>query len=227
MVLDSSYFILVLPAMLLAMWAQFKVKSTFKKYLKVRAISNKKGAEVARALLDSNRLYDVPVQLSKGSLSDHYDPRSRTVRLSPEVYNDNSVASLGVAAHEVGHAIQHAEEYFALKLRHNLFPVANIGSNAAMPLILIGFLFNSLNLLLLGIVFFSVAVLFQVVTLPVEFNASSRALTALNTHGFITRDEIGPTRAVLSAAALTYVAATIVAIAQLLHFILLFMGRRD
>lgn len=227
MIFSSSYLILVLPAILLAMWAQFRVKSTFNKYLKVRALSNRTGVEVARALLDANRLQDVSVQLSHGSLSDHYDPRSRIVRLSPEVYNGTSVASLGVAAHEVGHAIQHSVEYFPLTFRNNLFPVANIGSNAAVPLILLGFFFNASNFILLGILFFTAAVLFQIVTLPVELNASSRALEALNSYGFISKEEIGATRKVLSAAAFTYIAATLVAVAQLLHLILAFSGRRE
>lgn len=217
--------ILVFPAILFAMYAQFKVKSTFKKQSKVRAASGLSGAQVARGLLDSQGLSAVPIETTPGSLSDHYDPRSRVLRLSPEVYNGSSVAALGVAAHEVGHAIQHNEGYGPLSLRNSVFPVANLGSNLAIPLILLGMFLNFANLTLFGIIAFSFAVLFQIVTLPVEFNASGRAMTLLQQQGYISGSDASATKAVLKAAALTYVAATLVAIFQLLRFVLLFMGQ--
>lgn len=213
--------------MLLAFWAQYRVSSTFKKYSQIRTSSYRTGAQVARALLDANGLFHVPVEASHGHLSDHYDPRSRAVRLSPDVYQGASVASLGVAAHEVGHAIQHAQNYAPLTLRHTFVPVANIGSTLAFPLLIGGFIFNFAGLILLGIVFFSAAVLFQVITLPVEFNASNRALQMLSNHGFVSREELGLTKKVLGAAALTYVASTLVAVAELLKYVLIFAGNRE
>ncbi|MDA8213044.1 MAG: zinc metallopeptidase [Clostridia bacterium] len=219
------WFVLVLPAFLLALYAQFKVKSTFARQSKVAASSGASGAQVARGLLDSQGLHSVPVELTPGSLSDHYDPKSKVLRLSPEVYHGTSVAALGVAAHEVGHAIQHRQEYVPLNIRNSFFPVANLGSSLAMPLIFVGFLLGFAKLALLGIVAFSFAVFFQIVTLPVEFNASNRALALLENRGYITRAEVGPTKKVLDAAALTYVAATLVAIAELIRFILMFLGQ--
>lgn len=219
------WLILVFPAFLLALYAQFKVKSTFAKQSKVAASSGASGALVARGLLDSQGLHNVPVELTSGSLSDHYDPRSKILRLSPEVYHGTSVAALGVAAHEVGHAIQHRQEYVPLNIRNSFFPVANLGSSLAMPLIFVGLLLGFAKLTLLGIVAFSFAVFFQVVTLPVEFNASSRALALLENRGYITRAEVAPTKKVLDAAAMTYVAATLVAVAELLRFVLLFLGQ--
>ncbi len=217
--------ILVLPAMLLAIYAQFKVKSSFSKYSRVPAASGTTGAQVARGLLDSKGLHHVPIEISPGTLSDHYDPRGRVLRLSPEVYNGYSVAALGVAAHEVGHAIQHDEQYVPLDVRHKLVPVASIGSMAAFPLILLGFFLSSPNFLFYGIVAFSLAVAFQLITLPVEFNASRRAMTLLVDKGYIAPQEAGATKKVLNAAALTYVAATLVAVAELLKYIFIFMGQ--
>jgi len=220
-------FILVFPAMLLAMYAQYKVKSSFSKYSRVPASSGVTGAQAARGLLDAKGLYNVPIELSHGSLSDHYDPRGRVLRLSPEVYHSNSVAALGVAAHEVGHAIQHDEQYVPLDVRHKLVPVANIGSMAAFPLILLGFVLQSSDFLFFGILAFSLAVAFQVITLPVEFNASRRALTLLVDKGYIAPGEAANTKKVLDAAAMTYVASTAVAVAELLKYIFIFMGQRE
>ncbi|MHB1167170.1 MAG: zinc metallopeptidase [Carboxydocellales bacterium] len=219
------WFVLVLPAFLLAMYAQYKVKSTFAQQSKVASVSGSSGAQIARSLLDAKGLNSIPVELTPGSLSDHYDPKSKVLRLSPEVFNGTSVAALGIAAHEVGHAIQHQQEYLPLNIRNSVFPVASLGSTLAMPLIFIGFLLNFANLTLLGIVAFSFAVFFQLVTLPVEFNASNRAMAMLEGGGFITRTEVGPTKKVLDAAALTYVAATLVAIAELVRFVLMFLGQ--
>jgi Zn-dependent membrane protease YugP len=219
------WFVLVLPAFLLAMYAQYKVKSTFAQQSKVASASGSSGAQIARSLLDAKGLNNIPVELTPGSLSDHYDPKSKVLRLSPEVYKGTSVAALGIAAHEVGHAVQHQQEYIPLNIRNNIFPVASLGSTLAMPLIFIGFLLNFANLTLLGIIAFSFAVFFQLVTLPVEFNASNRAMAMLEGGGFITRTEVGPTKKVLDAAALTYVAATLVAIAELVRFVLMFLGQ--
>jgi Zn-dependent membrane protease YugP len=219
------WFVLVLPAFLLAMYAQYKVKSTFAQQSKVASASGSSGAQIARSLLDAKGLNNIPVELTPGSLSDHYDPKSKVLRLSPEVFNGTSVAALGIAAHEVGHAIQHQQEYIPLNIRNSIFPVASLGSTLAMPLIFIGFLLNFANLTLLGIIAFSFAVFFQLVTLPVEFNASNRAMAMLEGGGFITRTEVGPTKKVLDAAALTYVAATLVAIAELVRFVLMFLGQ--
>ena len=222
-------FIILIPAILLALYAQTKVQRTYSRYMRVAGRSGYTGADAARELLRQNRIYDVKVEQARGRLSDHYDPRSKTLRLSPEVYNSSSLAALGIAAHEVGHAFQHAEEYTPLRLRNAIVPVANIGSTMAFPLLLLGLLLNSLNLVVIGIAAFSLAVLFQLITLPVEYNASNRAIAALESSGMIYREEVGPTRKVLSAAALTYVAATIMAVMQLLRLLLisgLLGGRR-
>jgi Zn-dependent membrane protease YugP len=217
---DPTY-ILLIPAVLLALYAQTKVTSTYNKYMRVRSRSGITGADAARELLRQNRIYDVSVEQTRGHLSDHYDPRSKTLRLSPQVYSSSSLAALGIAAHEAGHAMQHAEEYTPLRLRNAIVPAANIGSRLAFPLLLIGLLFSLPNLALIGVAAFSLAVLFQLITLPVEYNASSRAIAALETGGIITRDETQPTRKVLSAAALTYVAATIMAVMQMLRLLVL------
>lgn len=213
--------IIVLPAIILAMYAQFKVQGTFRKYSQVRSVGGRTGAEIARELLNRNRLHHVKVEQTHGMLSDHYDPRAQVVRLSPDVYNSSSLAALGVAAHETGHAIQHATGYTPLQIRHSLFPVANIGSSAAIPLFLLGFIFSIPFLLKLGILFFSFAVLFQIITLPVEFNASSRALALLGSGRYLSPQEVGGARKVLNAAALTYIAATLVAMLELVRLIIL------
>lgn len=218
-------FILVLPAIIFAMYAQTKVQTTFSKYLRVGNISGYTGAQVARMILDRNGLYDVRIELIGGRLTDHYDPRSKVLRLSRDVYSGTSVASIGVAAHEVGHAIQHANGYFPLILRNNIAPVASFGARFVWILVFAGFILGAYNLVNLGILLYLAVVAFQVVTLPVEFNASRRALVQLQS-GIITRDEVNPVKKVLRAAALTYVAATLVAIGQLLRLILL-SNRRD
>ncbi|SES73851.1 zinc metallopeptidase [Anaerobranca gottschalkii] len=226
MFLDQGMIIFVLPAMLFALYAQSKVKSTYNKYARVFSKKGFTGAQVARKLLDDMGLYDVDVELTGGHLTDHYDPRSKKVRLSREVYHGNSLAALSIAAHETGHASQHANGYFFLTFRNNIFPVAQIGSQMAMPLFLAGFFFGSGILMEVGIALFSFAVLFQIITLPVEFNASSRAMAMLSAAGFIYPDEERGAKRVLDAAALTYVAATAVALAQILRLLLL-RNRRD
>ena len=223
--LDPTFLLLV-PAMILAAYAQSKVKSTFNKYLKVRNSYGHTGFDVARRLLDANGLQDVPVEMVGGRLSDHYDPRKRILRLSQDVYNSNSLASVGVAAHECGHAIQHQEGYAPLIVRNAIAPVASFGSQAAWLFIIGGFIFSWISLIDIGILLFSAAVAFQVITLPVEFNASSRAIVLLESNGLVPSNEIGPAREVLRAAALTYVAATFAAIMQLVRLFVL-RGRRD
>lgn len=225
-IFDPTYLLLI-PAILLSLYAQTKVQTTFNKYMRVPARSGITGAQAARELLKQNQIYDIKVEQVSGRLSDHYDPRSKTLRLSPEVYSNHSLASLGVAAHEVGHAFQHASEYAPLKLRSAIVPVANIGSSLAMPLLLFGLILSIPTLVQIGIIAFSAAVLFQLITLPVEFNASNRAIAALESGGMIQGDEAGPTRKVLNAAALTYVAATLMSVLQLLRLILISGGRRN
>lgn len=228
---DPMGLILVLPALAFALYAQYKVRSTFAKYLQVRARSGMTGAGVARALLDQAGLRDVPIEMINGHLSDHYDPRSRTMRLSADVHNGSSVAALGVAAHETGHALQHKDNYVPLNVRNQLFPVARFGSSLAFPMFFIGFIFGSPALsstfMNLGIWLFAAAVAFQIVTLPVEFNASARAMRLLVDRGFIDRDEAPRTRAVLNAAAMTYLASAAMAAMQLLRLILLRNARED
>lgn len=214
--------IFVLPALLFAMWAQMKVKTTFAKYLRIANAAGYTGAEVARDILLRKGL-NVRVERIGGDLSDHYDPKANVVRLSPQVHDGRSLAALGVAAHECGHAIQHAEGYALLGLRNAIVPVANIGSRWGLPLAIFGFFFfRSPELILLGILFYAGAVVFQLATLPVELNASSRAMAILETGGYLGRNELQPARKVLNAAAWTYVAAAAAAIAQLLRLLALF-----
>ncbi len=220
-------FILLIPALLFALYAQSKVNGTFQRYLRVYASSGMTGAEVARRILDSNGLYDVAVERIHGHLTDHYDPRQRVLRLSQAVYGGTSVAALGVAAHEAGHALQHANNYVPLGIRNNLFPVANIGSQMAFPLFFMGLIFRWDTLMLVGIWFFIAALAFQLVTLPVEFNASRRAIAQLSSGGYITQSEIPHAKKVLDAAALTYIAATAMALSQLLRLLVLRNSRRD
>lgn len=222
---DTYYLVLVMPAILFALYAQSKVKSTFNKYLRVRSYSGLTGEQVAREILNRNRLHDVKIEHIRGSLTDHYDPRGRVLRLSDSVYNGSSIASIGVAAHEVGHAIQHANSYSALVFRNSLVPIVNFSSKFIWFLILFGFIFSNGLLIDLGIIFYFGVVLFHIITLPVEFNASKRAMIQLE-NGILRTDEIGPTKRVLDAAALTYVASTLVAVAQLVRLIML-RNRRD
>lgn len=222
-------FLLLIPAIIFSLYAQFKVQATFKKYQDARAASGRTGAQVAREILDRSNLYDVPVELTPGTLSDHYDPRSRVLRLSPEVYHGRTLAAYGVAAHETGHAIQHSEAYVPLTIRNGIFPVASLGSNLGFFLFFIGIIFGGGNtfLLDLGIILFSFFVGFTVLTLPVEYNASNRALAILGASGYLMPgEEIGGAKKVLNAAALTYVAAAATAILQLLRMLLI-RGNRD
>lgn len=213
--------IILIPALLLAGYAQMKVKSTFNKYLEVRAKIGKTGAQVARELLDQNGLSHINVARADGKLSDHYDPQNDVLKLSPEVYGGTSLASLGVAAHETGHAIQDKVDYAPMRFRHSLFPVASFGSQAGPILAVVGFLFQAGFLINLGIIVFTAAVLFQIVTLPVEFNASSRALKLLRNNNYLNSQETKGAKKVLNAAALTYVASTIVAIGHLIRLLVL------
>jgi hypothetical protein len=220
--------ILVLIGVVLSMWAQAKVTSTFSRYSQVRSRTGMTGAEAARRLLNSQGIYDVTVQPISGNLTDHYDPRTKVVNLSESVYNMTSVAAIGVAAHECGHAMQDNEGYAPLRFRSALVPAANFGSKISWPLILIGLLIGGVGspLVEIGILMFTLAVLFQLVTLPVEFNASSRAVRLLDSQGILIGEEVGGTRKVLSAAALTYVAAAASSILQLLRLVILYGGRR-
>ena len=215
------YFVILL---IVPIWAQLRVQSAYKKYSKVATSSYLTGSEVARRILDDNGLYHVDVQETRGILSDHYDPRSKTVRLSSKNYHGHSVAAAAIAAHEVGHAIQDQQDYAFLRFRHALVPVASIGSNFSWILILAGMLMGLADLLLLGIIFMAAAVVFQVITLPVEFNASNRAMDQVIQLGIIRNNEERATKKVLNAAALTYVAAAAVAVLELLRFVLMYVG---
>ena len=224
---DPTY-VLVLIGAVICLIASARVKSTFNKYSRYRSMSGMTGAQAAERILNSAGIYDVTVCHISGSLTDHYNPSKKTLNLSDSVYGSNSVAAIGVAAHECGHAIQHQKNYVPLTLRTAIVPVANIGSTLAWPLILIGLFFNRSTdamLINLGILCFSIAVLFQLVTLPVEFNDSRRALHILGEQGILSDSELHYTRTVLKAAALTYVASAAAAILQLLRLVLLFGGR--
>lgn len=225
---DPTYILVVIGAVI-CMIASARVKGTFNKYSQLRSMSGMNGAQVAQRVLQAAGIYDVQVRHVSGSLTDHYDPRTKTVNLSDPVYNATSVAALGVAAHECGHAIQHAKSYAPLSIRSAIVPIANFGSMLAWPVILIGLLFNTRSsglIIDIGILLFSAAVLFQLVTLPVEFDASRRALVMLRTQGILADDELRYTRRVLKSAALTYVASAAAAILQLLRIILITNGRR-
>ena len=225
---DPTYILVVIGAVI-CMIASARVKGTFNKYSQMRSMSGMNGAQVAQRVLQAAGIYDVQVRHVSGSLTDHYDPRTKTVNLSDPVYNATSVAALGVAAHECGHAIQHAKSYAPLSIRSALVPIANFGSMLAWPVILIGLFFNTRSsglIIDIGILLFSAAVLFQLVTLPVEFDASRRALVMLRTQGILADDELKYTRRVLKSAALTYVASAAAAILQLPRIILITNGRR-
>lgn len=217
---------ILIPGILLSLWAQSRVKSAFSKYSRVAARCGMTGAQVAEHMLHSEGIYDVRIELTSGHLSDHYDPSSRTLRLSPGVANSTSLAALGVAAHETGHALQHRDSYAPLVLRTAVVPTVNIGSNLSWPLVLVGMIFSWSPLINIGILLFSLTVLFTLITLPVEFNASSRAVAALGNGGYLTADEVPGTKSVLNAAAMTYVAAALNAILQLLRLLVLTGGRR-
>lgn len=221
--------ILLVPAIILALYAQARVQSTFHRYLRVRASSGLTGAAVARELLERSGIRGVRIEMIPRFLGDHYDPRARVLRLSPEVYQSNSLAAIGVAAHEAGHAIQHHTRYMPLYLRSAFVPLAQVGSNLAFPLLFFGLVLGLPGLVQIGVYAFVAVVLFQLITLPVEYNASGRALALLERGGYIQRQELGAAREVLSAAALTYVAAALMAVLNLVRLLLIsgMLGRRD
>ena len=228
---DWTYIVLVLPCILLSLWASSHVNSTFKKYSTQYSIRRITGAEAAQRVLSANGVRGVRIDRVSGNLTDHYDPTTNVIRLSDSVYSSTSTAAIGVACHEAGHAVQYAENYAPIKLRAAIIPLTNFGSKIAMPLILAGLLLTALGsfsdtLVYLGIAAFGLSLVFQIVTLPVEFNASRRAMQAIERTGILTEDEQRGARKTLSAAAMTYVAATAVALAQLLRLMLLFGGRR-
>ena len=228
---DPYYWILIVPSLLLAVLAQMMVSTNFKKYSAVYNQRGYTGADAARMILDSNGLYHVRIERVHGNLTDHYDPKDEVIRLSDSVYGSASVAAVGVAAaavaaHECGHAVQHATGYVPIRIRSAIIPITQIGSQLSIPLILLGFLFQFQPLVFAGILFYATAALFQLVTLPVEFNASSRAMKVLEQSEMLTGDELTGAARVLRAAAMTYVAALLTALAQLLRLILIFGGRR-
>lgn len=231
--LDYMLYLLFIAVAIYSVYAQFKVNATFKRFSNVPNAKGYTGADVARLLLEQEGIHDVQVEPIRGSLTDHYDPSSKVLRLSETVYGSTSVAALGVAAHETGHAVQHHTGYVPLSLRTSIFPAVSLGSKLAMPLIIIGILFYyfSYNMIIaqIGVIMFSLVVIFQLVTLPVEFNASSRALAMLRNNNFLTQEEMKPAKKVLWAAAMTYVAAAATSIIQLLRLILMVSGgrRRD
>ena len=232
MYFDMTYLYLVLPAVILAMWASARVNNTFKKYDRQLSASHITGAQAAQRVLYANGLTNVRIERISGRLTDNYDPRDNVIRLSQSVYDSTSTAAIGVACHEAGHGLQYAEDYAPIKFRAAIIPVTNIGSKLAMPLIIIGLIMSyyASSLVIVayaGIVFFAVCVAFQIVTLPVEFNASHRALLAIEGQGMLTGEELEGSRKVLDAAALTYVAALAVSLAQLLRFLLLVNNRRS
>ena len=223
---DRYYWILIIPTMLFAFWAQSRVSSTFNKYSRVMSRGGYTAAEICRRILDSNGLYHVRIEHISGNLTDHFDPSTNVVRLSDTVYGSRSVASIGVAAHEVGHAIQYAVGYVPIRVRAAIIPITNFGSKLSMPLILLGFLFQWQPIVNLGIILFCLMTLFQLVTLPVELNASRRALKTLEGDSILYGEEVSQAKSVLTAAALTYVAALLTSAAQLLRLILIY-GRRN
>ena len=224
---DWTY-ILLIPALILSMWAQFRVSSTFNRFSKVRASSGMTATQMAEQLLHAEGVYDVSVERTRGNLTDHYDPKNMVLRLSDSTANSTSVAALGVAAHEAGHVLQHRDGYAPLMLRTAAVPVVNIGSNLSWPLFLVGLIFSWEPLLYAGIALFALAVLFALITLPVEFNASKRALAALEANGYLQPgEEMRGAKKVLSAAAMTYVASAFMAIMQLLRLLAIAGARRD
>ena len=220
--------LLIFAAFGVSIWAQFRVKGTFTKWSEVEASSGMTGYQAARRMLDSNGLHDIPIEATPGSLTDHYDPIHKVVRLSEPVYYEKSISAISVACHEVGHAIQHSVSYPMLVLRHKIFPAVNFSSGIAPFLLIAGFIFNMNSTLIgLGILFFSVAVAFQLITLPVEFNASNRARDIMVAEGFITNNEESGVAKVLNAAALTYVAAALISLLQLVKFVMIFLNNRE
>ena len=228
---DWTYIVLVLPCLILSLWASSSVNSTFKRYSAQYAASGITGADAAQRVLSHNGVYGVRIERVSGNLTDHFDPKTNVIRLSDSVYGSSSTAAIGVACHEAGHAVQYAKHYAPIKLRAAIIPITNFGSKLAMPLILLGILFSfmgnlSYTLVYLGIACFGLSLVFQLITLPVEFNASHRAVQAISESGILNQKELIGAKKTLKAAAMTYVAATAVALAQLLRLIVLFGGRR-
>ncbi|MDL2233878.1 zinc metallopeptidase [Ruminococcaceae bacterium OttesenSCG-928-L11] len=222
---DPYYFLLVVPALLLGLWAQSRVQSTYRKYSQVHGSRGYTGQQAARYILDQNGLQHVRIEPIAGNLTDHFDPRSNTVCLSEGVYHSTSIAAVGIAAHECGHAVQHSTHYAPLKVRSAIIPVTNIGTKAAVPLLLIGLVLNVYPLILIGLIGYSLIAVFQLVTLPVEYNASRRAMAVISNAWLLDEEEQAGAKKVLSAAALTYVAALVSSLAQLLRMVLLYGGR--
>ncbi|MBR3953698.1 MAG: zinc metallopeptidase [Oscillospiraceae bacterium] len=223
---DIYYLILIVPALLFGLWAQSQVNSNFNKYSKIGTMRGMTGAQAAEYILRQNGIYDVTVRQISGHLSDNFNPRNKTISLSDSVYNSTSIAAIGVAAHEAGHAVQHAVNYAPIRIRELIIPVTQIGSWLYLPIIMVGIIFSMNSLVNIGIILFSTLALFQLVTLPVEFNASDRAIKTLEGSGILYGDEITGAKRVLKAAVLTYVAALVSSLAQLLRLILIFGGRR-
>lgn len=224
---DYYYLILVVPALMLAIWAQVQVKTTYRKYSRVPNSRGMTGAYAAQAVLNFYGITDVRIERVSGNLTDHYDPRSKVIRLSDGVYNSSTVAAIGIACHEAGHAAQHAENYAPIKIRNAIIPVCNIGSMIGIPLALIGWIFSFSILIYVGLGLYAAVFIFQVATLPVEFNASRRAIKVIDETQLLRDDEIGGAKKVLAAAAMTYVASMMVALANLLRLLLRFSNRRD
>lgn len=224
---DYYYLILVVPTLLLALWAQVQVKTTYRKYSRVPNSRGMTGAYAAQAVLNFYGITDVRIERVSGNLTDHYDPRSKVIRLSDGVYNSSTVAAIGIACHEAGHAAQHAENYAPIKIRNAIIPVCNVGSTIGIPLALIGWIFSFSILIYVGLGLYAAVFIFQVATLPVEFNASRRAIKVIDETQLLRDDEIGGAKKVLAAAAMTYVASMIVAFANLLRLLLRFSNRRD
>ena len=221
---NPMYFVFALPALLLGLWAQFKVKSAFNKYSKVRSIVGLSGAEIARRMLDTSGLYNVKVEMTQGFLSDHYDPTSHTLRLSPDVYRSNSIAAAGVAAHESGHALQQQDSYLPMQIRSAIVPTVQVGSWLGPIIFIVGYVLSSPSLAWIGVILFAATALFAIVTLPVEFNASNRAKAWLSDGGVLSQSEMKGVYSVLDAAALTYVAAAAQAVSTLLYYVFLLSG---
>lgn len=223
--MDYYYIILVIPAMIIAAWAQIKVKSTYSKFSKVENARRITGAYAAQAILSHYGITDVRIEQISGKLTDHYDPKAKVIRLSEGVYNSTSIAAVGIACHEAGHAAQHAEAYKPIKIRNSLVPVCNIGSYLGIPLALLGYFLGFEPLIAVGLLLYAAIFVFQLVTLPVEFNASRRAINCISERDLLADDEVSKAKKVLSAAAMTYVASMIVALANLLRLILRFRSR--
>ena len=223
--IDYYYIILIVPALLFGLWAQSRVNSAYSKYSRVGNMRGYTGADAARMVLEQNGIYDVTIRRTSGKLTDHYDPRNKTINLSDGVYDTVSVAAVGIAAHEAGHAVQHAVGYFPIKVREAVIPITQIGSYLYFPIIILGIIFSYQPLVDAGIILFSFLAIFQLVTLPVEFNASNRAIATIERNDILYGEELRGAKSVLKAAALTYVAALVSSLAQLLRLMLIFGGR--